>query len=49
MVISASLQARVVVFSAADVDFNLPQHRYDLLWFVSLDRHDPLFLQVDFL
>jgi hypothetical protein len=34
-------------FSIRDADFNLPQHRYDLLWFVPLDGHDPLFLQVD--
>jgi hypothetical protein len=34
-------------FSIRDADFNLPQHRYDLLWFVPLDGHDPLFLQLD--
>jgi DNA-binding NarL/FixJ family response regulator len=33
--------------SVRDTDFNLPQHRYDLLWLVPLDGHDPLFLQVD--
>ena len=31
--------------SVGDADFNLPQHRHDLLGFVPLD--DPLFLQVD--
>src|SRR5208337_4338103 len=34
-------------FSVRDADFNLPQHRHDLLWFVPLHGHDPLFLQVD--
>src|SRR5271156_456113 len=34
-------------FSVRDADFNLPQHRHDLLWFVPLDGHDLLFLQVD--
>jgi hypothetical protein len=34
-------------FSVRDADFNLPQHRHDLLWLVPLDWHDPLFLQVD--
>ena len=34
-------------FSVCDADFNLPQHRHDLLWLVPLDRHVPLFLQVD--
>jgi hypothetical protein len=34
-------------FSVRDADFNLPQHRHDLLWFVPLDWHDQLFLQVD--
>ena len=24
------------------MSFNLPQHRYDLLWLVPLDWHDPL-------
>src|SRR3974390_1735194 len=33
--------------SVGDADFNLPQHRHDLLWLVPLDGHDPLFLQVD--
>src|SRR6266849_5916256 len=36
-------------FSVRDAHFDLPQHRYDLLWLVPLDRHDLLFLQVDFL
>src|SRR5260370_831300 len=34
-------------FSVRDGGFDLPQHRHDLLWFVPLDWHDPLFLQVD--
>src|ERR1700688_1800543 len=33
--------------SVRDAYFNLPQHRYDLLWLVPLDWHDQLFLQVD--
>jgi hypothetical protein len=33
--------------SVRDADFDLPQHRYDLLWLVPLDWHDQLFLQVD--
>ncbi len=36
-------------FFVRDADFNLPQHRHDLLWLVPLDGHDLLFLQVDFL
>jgi hypothetical protein len=34
-------------FSVRDADLNLPQHRHDLLWFVPLDRHGQLSLQVD--
>ena len=34
-------------FSVRDAYFDLPQHRHDLLWFVPLDRHGQLFLQVD--
>ncbi len=34
-------------FFVRDADFNLPQHRHDLLWLVPLDGHDLLFLQVD--
>jgi hypothetical protein len=34
-------------FSVRDADFNLSQRRHDLIWFVPLDRHGQLFLQVD--
>jgi hypothetical protein len=47
MVISASFTGLWGGFSVRDADFNLPQHRHDLLWLVPLDWHDPLFLQVD--
>jgi len=36
------------MFSARDLETHgVPQHRHDLLWLVPLDRHLPLFLQVD--
>jgi len=36
-------------FCVGDAHFDLPQHHHDLRGRVSLDRHDQLFLRVDFL